>query len=160
MEVRRSKRRKRSVSARREGDKTIVLMPAHLSKAEEERHIASLLERLNRKEQRSKYSDDKLLALARTLNHTYFAGAAEPRSVRWVTNQNSRWGSCSTGEKSIRLSHRLQGMPGWVIEYVLVHELTHLVEPNHSAAFWAFVDRFPKAERAKGFLEGVAHRRL
>lgn len=160
IEVRRSKRRKRSVSARREGDKTIVLMPAHLSKAEEELHIASLLERLNRKELRSKSSDVELLALAHTLNHTYFAGAAEPRSVRWVTNQNSRWGSCTTGDKSIRLSHRLQGMPGWVIEYVLMHELAHLIEPNHSSRFWAFVDRVPQAERAKGFLEGVAYRRL
>lgn len=157
--MRRSKRRKRSVSARREGDKTIVLMPAHLSKAEEERHIASLLNRLNRKELRGESGDDGLLALAHTVNRAYFAGLAEPRSVRWVTNQNSRWGSCSSGEKSIRLSHRLQGMPGWVIEYVLVHELAHLLEPNHGAAFWLLVDRFPKAERAKGFLEGVAHRR-
>jgi predicted metal-dependent hydrolase len=76
--------------------------------------------------------------------------------VRWVHNQNSRWGSCTPSDRSIRLSRRLQGMPSWVIDYVLVHELAHLLEPGHTTTFWAWVDRYPKAERAKGFLEGVA----
>jgi hypothetical protein len=39
---------------------------------------------------------------------------------------------------------------------VLVHELAHLLEPGHTLEFWGWVDRYPKAERAKGFLEGVA----
>ena len=47
-------------------------------------------------------------------------------------------------------------MPGWVIDYVLLHELAHLLEAGHTQAFWRMVDRFPKAERARGFLEGVA----
>ncbi len=54
----------------------------------------------------------------------------------------------------IRLSHRLQAMPSWVVDYVLVHELAHLVEPSHSAAFWRLVDGYPHSERARGFLEG------
>jgi predicted metal-dependent hydrolase len=54
----------------------------------------------------------------------------------------------------IRLSHRLRPMPVWVLDYVLVHELAHLVEPTHSTAFWRLVARYPDAERAKGFLEG------
>jgi len=76
--------------------------------------------------------------------------------VRWVDNQNSRWGSCTPTDRSIRLSRRLQGMPSWVIDYVLVHELAHLLEAGHTPEFWEWVDRYPKAERAKGFLEGVA----
>ncbi len=76
--------------------------------------------------------------------------------MRWVDNQNSRWGSCTPADRAIRLSRRLQGMPAWVIDYVLVHELAHLIEIGHTAAFWELVDRYPKAERAKGFLEGVA----
>jgi hypothetical protein len=77
-----------------------------------------------------------------------------PESVRWVENQQSRWGSCTPGDRSVRLSARLQGMPAWVIDYVLVHELAHLLESGHDAAFWAWVDRYPQAERAKGYLIG------
>ncbi|MET1062604.1 MAG: M48 family metallopeptidase, partial [Aeromicrobium sp.] len=67
-----------------------------------------------------------------------------------------RWGSCSSGDRSIRLSHRLRGMPPYVVDYVLVHELAHLIEANHSRRFWALVDAFPHATQAKGFLEGVS----
>jgi predicted metal-dependent hydrolase len=72
-----------------------------------------------------------------------------------VDNQQRRWGSCTPADRSIRLSSRLQGMPEYVVDYVLVHELAHLVEPSHDARFWALVARYPRAERARGFLEGV-----
>jgi predicted metal-dependent hydrolase len=110
--------------------------------------------RLERKEKRTRPSDEQLLARARTLNDTYFGGLADPASVRWVTNQQQRWGSCSPGDRSIRLSERLQGMPSWVVDYVLVHELAHLLEHGHDAAFWAWVDRYPRSERARGYLLG------
>jgi predicted metal-dependent hydrolase len=90
------------------------------------------------------------------LSQRYLEGLARPASVRWVENQQHRWGSCTPADKTIRLSHRLQGMPSWVVDYVLLHELTHLLEKNHTKTFWRMVDRFPKAERARGFLEGVA----
>lgn len=156
VEIRRSARRKRTVRAYREGDKTIVLMPANLSRAVEQEHVRSLLERLDRREQRVRPSDDQLMARARELSRTWFASRAVPASVRWVTNMDKRWGSCSSDDQSIRLSHRLQGMPPYVVDYVLVHELAHLIEPNHSAKFWALVDAYPHAEKAKGFLEGVS----
>jgi predicted metal-dependent hydrolase len=54
----------------------------------------------------------------------------------------------------IRLSSRLQALPGWVVDYVLVHELAHLLEPGHGPAFHRLVERYPRAERAEGFLEG------
>ena len=96
----------------------------------------------------------RLLRRAHDLNDRYLGGLATPESVRWVENQNSRWGSCTPGDRTIRLSVRLQGMPGWVTDYVLVHELAHLIEPGHDPAFWGWVDRYPQAERAKGFLIG------
>ena len=77
-----------------------------------------------------------------------------PDSVRWVDNQHARWGSCTPGERSIRLSSRLQGMPSWVVDYVIVHELAHLFEPGHDEAFWSWVGRYPHADKAKGYLLG------
>jgi predicted metal-dependent hydrolase len=156
VEIRRSSRRKRTVRAYREGDKTIVLMPAHLSKAEEERHVRSLVARLERREKRVRPSDQQLLERAGLLSRQWLGGEAKPSSVRWVSNQNTRWGSCTSTDRSIRLSDRLKGMPEWVVDYVLLHELAHLIEPNHSARFWALVDAHPGAAKAKGFLEGVS----
>ncbi len=157
IEVRRSARRKRSIQVRREGNKTIALVPAHVPQAEADAVIARLIERLDRRELRSKVSDDDLIARATALSKQYFGGQAVPSSVRWVSNQNSRWGSCTTTDRSIRLSDRLIGMPLWVVDYVLVHELAHLIEANHGPAFWSLVEAYPQTERAKGFLEGVAH---
>jgi len=156
VEIRRSARRTRTVRAFREGDKTIVLMPAHLSRAEEERHVRSLVERLDRREKRVRPSDEQLKARAEELSRQWLGGRAEPLSVRWVTNQTTRWGSCTSVDRSIRLSDRLKGMPEWVVDYVLLHELAHLIESNHSKRFWALVDAHPDTQRAKGFLEGAS----
>lgn len=154
VEVRRSKRRRRTVSAYREGDRIVVLIPASMSKRDEATWVAKMVARLERQEKRRKPSDEQLLARAAVLNDTWLGGLASPSSVRWVSNQKSRWGSCTPGDRSVRLSERLQQMPSWVVDYVLVHELAHLIEPGHDAKFWAWVDRYPKAERAKGYLSG------
>jgi predicted metal-dependent hydrolase len=154
VEVRRSKRRRRTVSAYREGDRIVVLIPASLTRAEESEWVTTMVQRIERSERRSRLSDDDLLARAQDLNDRYFGGLADPVSVRWVDNQRSRWGSCTPSDRTIRLSVRLQDMPRWVVDYVIVHELAHLLEPGHDRRFWAWVDRYPKAERAKGYLTG------
>ena len=154
IEVRRSARRRRTVSAYRDGDKVIVLMPAWMSKREEQKWIAEMVRRLERSEARTRPSDEQLLTRAGQLNDEIFGGLAVAGSVRWVDNQRSRWGSCTVGDRSIRLSSRLQGMPTWVIDYVLVHELAHLLVPGHDDEFWGWVNRFPKTERARGYLLG------
>lgn len=161
IEIRRSTRRRRTVSAYREGDKIVILMPARTSKAEEQRLVSEMVERVTRREARAatagpRAGDNQLLSRARQLSSTYLDGRPQPASVRWVQNMNHRWGSCTTGDRTIRLSHRLQSMPSWVIDYVLVHELCHLIEPGHDRAFWALAQRYPRTERARGFLEGVA----
>jgi predicted metal-dependent hydrolase len=156
VEVRRSRRRRRTVSAYREDDRVVVMIPARLSAKEEREWVTTMLERLEKSEKRRRPSDAGLKRRASELSNRYLGGLARPLTVRWVDNQNSRWGSCTPSDRSIRLSARLQGMPSWVIDYVLVHELAHLIESGHTPAFWAWVDRYPKAERAKGFLEGVA----
>ena len=87
-------------------------------------------------------------------SRTYLDEARPPASVTWVGNQQHRWGSCTPSTGAIRLSDRLRRLPGWVVDYVLLHELAHLVEPTHSARFWSLVARYPQAERARGYLEG------
>ncbi|GHH54155.1 M48 metallopeptidase family protein [Streptomyces candidus] len=155
VEVRRSARRSRTVSAYREGDRTIVLIPARMSEAEEQRWVGVMLDKLAAQESRRTLGDDDLSERADRLSAQYFEGRAKPSSVRWVTNQNARWGSCTPSEGSIRLSHRLQGMPEYVVDYVLLHELAHLLVPGHGASFWRLLEAYPRTERARGYLEGV-----
>jgi predicted metal-dependent hydrolase len=156
VEIRRSARRKRTVRAYREGPKIIVLMPAHLSPDEEAVHVESLVDRIRRQER--SLTDDELMVRAESLSVQWLRGKARPVSVRWVANQSKRWGSCSSQEGTIRLSDRLHGMPQWVVDYVLLHELAHLIEPNHGPRFHSLLADFPHTERAKGFLEGAAWR--
>jgi predicted metal-dependent hydrolase len=154
VEVRRSKRRRRTVSAYRDGDRVVVLIPASLSRKEEAEWVQTMLARLEKSERRRKPTDEELMKRAKSLSDRYLGGLALPESVRWVDNQESRWGSCTPGDRSIRLSARLQGMPSWVVDYVLIHELAHLFESSHNDRFWGWVDRYPQAERAKGYLLG------
>ncbi|MFJ5045135.1 M48 family metallopeptidase [Streptomyces sp. NPDC088719] len=155
VEVRRSTRRRKSVSAYREGDRTIVLIPARMSEAEERRWVGVMLDKLAAQENKRVLGDTGLVERAGRLSAQYFGGRARPVSVRWVTNQNTRWGSCTPVEGSIRLSHRLQGMPEYVIDYVLLHELAHLLVPGHGPGFWRLLEAYPRTERARGYLEGV-----
>ena len=159
VEVRRSERRRRTVAAYREGERIVVLIPSQFSRAEESAWVDKMLARLEAKDRRGARSDDALMVRAEQLAARYFPDygvAAQPRGVRWVSNQRGRWGSCSPDDRMIRLSDRLRDMPTWVSDYVLVHELAHLMEANHSAKFWQLVGRYPKSERARGFLEGFA----
>jgi predicted metal-dependent hydrolase len=86
------------------------------------------------------------------LSRRYFQGRLVPAVVEYAPDQDRRFGSCSVRSRRLRLSHRLAAFPEWVRDYVLVHELAHLQEPNHSPAFWRLVHRYPLAERARGYL--------
>jgi hypothetical protein len=155
--VRRSKQRRRTIAARLEGNRVIVMIPATLSKAQEKLEVEKIVNRLlSRTERVRRATDDDLMKRARHLSDTYLGGLAQPESVRWVSNQRARWGSCTPGERTIRLSDRLHDMPRWVVDYVLVHELAHLIEAGHTDEFWAWVHNYPHAEKAKGYLEGFS----
>lgn len=134
------------------------MVPATMT-AEDERHwVAEMLRRLERGERRrsAPRSDDELAQRCARLSAAHLQDQARPASVRWVTPMRSRWASCTPSERTIRVDERLRSMPRWVLDYVLVHELAHLLEPGHGPAFWALVHRYPRAERAIGFLEGVS----
>jgi len=93
-----------------------------------------------------------LAEIAARLSDRYFDGKLKISSIEYAPAQNSRFGSCNHRDAFIRISHRLSRMPEWVRDYVIVHEMAHLIEPNHSAAFWNIVSRYELAERAKGYL--------
>ena len=156
VEVRRSRRRTRTVTAWREGGVTVVSIPARFTRAQEREWVGKMLGRLAAQDERRRPSDEALFRRATELSRTYLGGRAVPGSVAWSSRQGKRWGSCTTVDRSIRISDRLQGMPAWVLDYVLVHELAHLLHAGHSPRFWAEVAAYPHAERARGFLDGYA----
>ncbi len=156
VEVIRSSRRKSSSSAERVGGKIVVRLPIGLTAQQEEETISRLLtalERQQRKRQLNAVQD--LVARASELNTNYFGGRLRLGSIEFVSNQQRRFGSCTPATASIRLSDRLAKMPLWVLDYVIVHELAHLLEANHSPAFWKLVNRYKLAERARGYLIAV-----
>ena len=156
VEVVRSTRRKRTVSAARSGDRIVVRVPARLSRAEVDRWVATLVERVLAAERRARPSDAELFQRAGELSETYLEGRARPCSVRWADNQLRRWGSCTPVDGSIRLSRRLASMPVWVRDFVLLHELAHLVHADHGPRFKRLIADYPDAERAEAFLAGWA----
>lgn len=157
VEVRRSRRRRRTVSAYRDGGRTVVLIPASFTRDEEERWVSRMLERLTAGEHRRRPSDAALLSRAETLSRRYLGGHAKPTSVRWVSTMGRRWGSCTPADGSIRVSDRLRDVPDFVLDYVVLHELAHLLVHGHGPAFWRLLASYPRLERARGFLDGLAH---
>lgn len=149
----RSAARRRSADARLREGVVEVRVPEGLDSARERELVDKLVARLRARLSGAELNrDDALVERAQELNRRYFQGKLQLDSVRYVTNQHSRYGSCTPSSRAIRLSDRLAAMPEWVRDYVLVHELAHLVEPNHSRGFWRLVRRYKLTERAIGFL--------
>jgi len=160
IEVRRSARRRRTVTAYRDGDTMVVLIPATMTKAEERHWVAEMQKKLQRTENKraspARASDEALLLRCTELSGRYLDGTAKPASVRWVPPMRTRWASCTPVNRTIRVSDRLRDVPPWVLDYVLVHELAHLRVADHNEEFWELVRRYPKTERAIGYLEGLS----
>jgi predicted metal-dependent hydrolase len=161
VEVRRSLRRRRTVSAYRDGARIVVLLPARFTRAEEQKWVREMVGRIASREEAAnrrgpRRNDATLHARAVELVDLYLDSRAYPVSVRWVDTMTTRWASCTVEDAAIRVSSRLRSMPTWVLDYVLVHELAHLRVPGHGPKFWALVDRYPRTERARGYLEGVS----
>ena len=152
IEVRRSSRRKKTISAEIVGGALIVSVPERLSRAEEQEWVEKMTTRLSEQRRRDRLNEDGALARRARELASRFLGGVKFNSIAWVNNQKSRWGSCSVEDKSIRLSLALADYPGWVRDYVIVHELAHLLVADHSTEFWNLVDRYPLTERARGFL--------
>jgi len=149
----RSAKRRRTISARLDGTRLIVQVPTGLSAAEEQAWAEKLGSRiLASRKRRESHTDDELAERARALSLRYFDGKLQFTDCRYVANQQHRFGSCSPSRGTIRISDRVAKFPVWVRDAVLVHELAHLAEANHSARFWKLANRYPLMERARGYL--------
>ena len=152
IEVVRSPRRKKTISAEIVGDTLVVSIPQRLSRAEEHEWVNRMAARMSERRRRDRLNHDGALRRrAAELSDLYLDGV-RPKEIAWVETQRSRWGSCSPNDGSIQLSLALADYPSWVRDYVIVHELAHLQVADHSERFWALVNRYPLTERARGFL--------
>ncbi len=147
VEVTRSARRRKTAQARLVGDVLEVRIPDRCTRREEEEFVAHFRAKFERAR-----ASDRIDLTRRAADLAVEHDLPMPSGIRWVDNQQQRWGSCTPGDGSIRLSSRLAPFPGWVIDYVIVHELAHLRVADHSEAFWKLVNRYPLTERARGFL--------
>ena len=155
VEVIRSDRRKRTIQAKEIKGKLYIYLPGNMSEKEEKKWIAHMTERMEKRKRRHKLNTEGSLAdRAQTLNKIYFDGKLK-FEIKYVTNQSSKFGSCTPSNKAIRISDRLADVPGWVRDYVIIHELAHLVHPDHSKRFWDLVNHYRYAERARGYLMAI-----
>jgi hypothetical protein len=140
-------RRRRHVEGVLVGDVLRVAYPPRMSRAEAERIAQELRVRMERR-----VASDRLDLAARARVLARRLELPRPSRVEWSDRQLARWGSCDPADGVIRVSRRLAAFPLWVLDYVLVHELAHLAVPDHGERFQALVSRYPRAERAVGFL--------
>ena len=137
-----------------------IRAPRHIRPRELERLVDEIVEKVRKQRARARQRQDvDLQTRAEAINRKYFGGELTWHTIRWVDNMEKRLGSCTTGgttDGDIRLSSRLRNWPRYVVDYVLAHELAHRQYPNHSPDFWAYLARYPQAERARGFIEGFA----
>jgi len=153
VELVRSPRRRKTLSAKVLNNTMYVYVPISLPEA----RLGGIIEKFKSKFTKLRLknelnSSQSLKEIAEKLNKRYFAGRLFINSIEYVTNQESKFGCCDVRLKDIRISYKVGKMPPWVRDYVIIHELAHLVEPNHSKEFWEIVFRYKLAERAKGFL--------
>lgn len=154
LEVRRSARRKKTISVHREGDVIVVNAPKWMSNADVERHARDLIARLRTREGEPR-SDTDLLTRALWLRMEFLPEAPEPSAVQW-SRAGSRWGSCTTLDRSIRIAESLRRAPQYVIDAVIVHELAHLLRADHGPEFKSLLARYPENARADAFLAGMS----
>lgn len=160
LEIHRSTRRRRSASAHAKDGVVVVRLPAGLARDEEERMVTQLVRKVTGRVRADALGGDaELERRARRLADRYLDGV-QPSAVTWSGRMARQLGSCTPSTGEIRVSREVASYPDWVRDYVLLHELVHLRVDDHSAAFHDLLSRYPRAERARGWLQGHAAGRL
>jgi predicted metal-dependent hydrolase len=153
VEVRTSSRRRKSASAYWQGDRIVVVLPMSMPLRDRPAMVERLVRRVLEHRPNMASSDDTLLEHCARLGDLYLGGI-RPKSIKWVTNQEKRWGSCTPSTGEIRVSHRLRAVPDWVLDGILLHEMAHLLEAGHTPRFYSLVAQYPKMNEVDTFLAG------
>ncbi|GFO97457.1 metal-dependent hydrolase [groundwater metagenome] len=155
MEVKviRSPDRKKTIQAKMVGETLIIYLPLGMHREEERKLIERMKQKIENKRLKTHINkDDYLKKRFDEFNYRYFQGTLRVNSIEFVINQERKRGSCTPANGTIRISHKLLDVPKWVLDYVIMHEMSHLLHPNHSRAFWTKVGEYKYTERARGFL--------
>ena len=150
----RSARRKRNISAYRQGGRIIVSIPARMSKADEHAIVPEMIAKIRSQESARIPSEEALMErTAELLISLAPEITARPASINWRP-MRERWGSCTSVDRTIRISDRLKLAPDYALDYVLFHEAIHLEYFDHGAEFTEVLGRFEGAELASAYLDG------
>jgi predicted metal-dependent hydrolase len=149
-----SRQRRRTVAARLRSGVLELLVPSSMPHTERQQWAETMRRRIERRIQRSRPTDERLAERARALNGRHFGGRLRWTSIGFADMAHT-WGSCTFTTGAIRIARRAGALPDWVLDYLLVHELAHLAQSDHGPAFHELENRYPLAERAKGYLMAV-----
>lgn len=150
----RKERRRRSISAHRVGGVIEIHIPAKMSRRQEIEIIPEMISMVCRREARERKTDQQLMQIGQELMQEHLPDfISQPASINW-RNMSERWGSCTTVDKTIRISDRLIDAPSYVLNYIIFHELIHLQISGHDQEFYNYLARYPGSAKAEAFLEG------
>jgi predicted metal-dependent hydrolase len=155
IKITRSLKRRKTIGAQLINNILHVYAPHNISDEKLDKIIISFKQRFTNSLLKKKLNNEKpLKEIAEIINKKYLKNRLDISSIsiEYVTGQTHKFGCCNYQNKSIRISHQIAKMPDWVRDYVIMHELSHLIEPNHSKLFWDIVSEYKLAERAKGYL--------
>ena len=150
----RSTRRKKNISAYRQGGRIVVSIPARMSKADERAMVPEMVAKIRAQEAAATMSEERLSSrVDELLTELAPEISLRPSSINW-RGMRERWGSCTSTDRTIRISDRLKGSPDYVLDYVLFHEAIHLQHFDHGAEFTEVLARFEDSELASAYLDG------
>ena len=150
----RSTRRKKSISAYRQGGRIVISIPARLSKADERAIVPEMIAKIRDQEASKTLGEAQLASkIDQLLTELAPEITARPASVVWRP-MRERWGSCTSVDRSIRISDRLKFAPEYALDYVLFHEAIHLQYFDHGDDFTEVLNRFEDSELASAYLDG------
>ena len=150
----RSTRRKKNISAYRQGGRIVVSIPARMSKADERAMVPEMVAKIRAQEAAATMSEERLSSrVDELLTELAPEISLRPSSINW-RGMRERWGSCTSTDRTIRISDRLKGAPDYVLDYVLFHEAIHLQVFDHGPEFKALLSRVPLEAQAEAYLSG------